>query len=362
MSEPVPHVLVARLDSAGDVLLTGPAVRAIAASGARVTYACGPAGRAAAELLPGVDSVVELDAPWVPLEPRAFDGREIDRFVAHLAADPPDQAVICTSFHQSPLPLALLLRMAGVTTITASSEDHPGALVDQRRRPEQDEHVHEVERSLRLAAMLGYRLAPADGGGLAVRRPLPSTPALGAGYAVVHPGASVPARGIPAATARGLVARLADRGHWVVVTGGPAEQELVRRVADVDRDGFVALTQPVSLAALAGVLDRAAVVVTGNTGPAHLAAAVGTPVVSVFAPVVERHRWEPWRVPSVVLGDQTVPCAGCRARSCPLPTQICLAPVTAEALTDAAERWLGSPAQGRKGADQGRSPELAAQP
>ena len=48
-----------------------------------------------------------------------------------------------------------------------------------------------------------------------------------------------------------------------------------------------------SLAELAGVLERAACVVVGNTGPAHLAAAVGTPVVSLFAPVVPAERWAP---------------------------------------------------------------------
>lgn len=364
MSEPDgrgdPHVLVARLDNAGDVLLTGPTVRAIAASGAWVTYLCGPSGRAAAALLPGVNAVVELDAPWVPLEPGPFDGRAIDRFLAQVAADRPDQAVICTSFHQSPLPLALLLRMAGVASIAACSGDHPGALVDHRRRPEHDDRAHEVERSLRLAATLGYGLPQGDDGRMAVRRPLPSRPAFGEGYAVVHPGASVPARGIPADTARRLVERLADHGHRVVVTGGPNEQDLVRTVAGTERDEVSALIRPISLAALAGVLDRASVVVTGNTGPAHLAAAVGTPVVSVFAPVVALQQWAPWRVPSVVLGDQTVPCAGCRARSCPLPSQLCLEPVTADALTEAAERWLGAQTQGR--APQADEPHAAERP
>ena len=52
------HVLVARQDSVGDVLLAGPAVRAVAAGAGRVTLLCGPRGRAAAALLPGVDEVV----------------------------------------------------------------------------------------------------------------------------------------------------------------------------------------------------------------------------------------------------------------------------------------------------------------
>jgi ADP-heptose:LPS heptosyltransferase len=70
-------------------------------------------------------------------------------------------------------------------------------------------------------------------------------------------------------------------------------------------------------------------VVTGNTGPMHLAAAMGRPVVAVFAPTVPASRWAPWQVPHLLLGDQAVPCAGCRAVTCPLDHQWCLAGVTA---------------------------------
>jgi ADP-heptose:LPS heptosyltransferase len=66
------------------------------------------------------------------------------------------------------------------------------------------------------------------------------------------------------------------------------------------------------------------VVVAPNTGTAHLAAAVGTPVVSLFAPVVPAERWAPYGVPTVLLGDQHAPCARSRARSCPVPGHPCL--------------------------------------
>ena len=80
------------------------------------------------------------------------------------------------------------------------------------------------------------------------------------------------------------------------------------------------------------MLAGAAAVVVGNTGAAHLAAAVGTPVVSLFAPTVPAARWRPWRVPHELLGVD-VPCAGCRARACPVPGHPCLEGVgVAEAL------------------------------
>ena len=85
----------------------------------------------------------------------------------------------------------------------------------------------------------------------------------------------------------------------------------------------------------AGVLAAAEAVVVANTGPAHLAAAVGTPVVSLFAPVVPAARWAPYGVPTRVLGDQAAACAGTRARTCPVPGHPCLTSVTARDVVDA---------------------------
>jgi ADP-heptose:LPS heptosyltransferase len=292
-ARPGRHVLVARLDNDGDVLLAGPAVRAVAAGARRVTLLCSPAARPAAALLPGVDEIVTFEAPWVPADPPAFDP-------------------------------AAALRMARVSELAAISVDYPGALLDVRHRVCDD--IHEVERNLSLVATLGYHLPPGDDGRLRILGPpeprpdaLPPRP-----YVVVHPGASVPARAwSPAANTR-LVARLAELGRAVVVTGGPSERDLCARVA-AGAPGTVDLSGATDLAGLAGVLAGADAVVVGNTGPAHLAAAVGTPVVSIYAPTVPAGRWRPWRVPHVVLGAQDIGCAGCRSRVCPMPEQPCLA-------------------------------------
>ncbi|OMQ14584.1 glycosyl transferase, partial [Modestobacter sp. VKM Ac-2676] len=83
-----------------------------------------------------------------------------------------------------------------------------------------------------------------------------------------------------------------------------------------------------TLAEMAALLDGAAAVVVGNTGPAHLAAAVGTPVVSLFSPVVPAVRWAPYGVPTVLLGDQSAPCRDTRARECPVPGHPCLMSVS----------------------------------
>ena len=90
------------------------------------------------------------------------------------------------------------------------------------------------------------------------------------------------------------------------------------------------LSGQLDLGQLAAVLRRARAVVVGNTGPAHLAAAVGVPVISLFAPVVPATRWAPFTDRLVLLGDQHAGCAGSRARHCPVPRHPCLDSITGE--------------------------------
>jgi ADP-heptose:LPS heptosyltransferase len=358
------RVLVARLDSAGDVLLAGPAVRAIAAHPDvdEVVMLCGPQGAPAAAALPGVDRVLTWACPWIsdPAPPvtaehlaelHALLGGRAGRGAGRDAGDAgtpsaggavasarPDVAVLLTSFHQSPLPLALLLRLANVGRIVGASVDFAGSLLDVRLRPGEDfpEDQPETERALTIARAAGFELPEGDDGRLAVL-PAPDVSALVGDrpYVVVHPGAAVPARAWPAESARDLVRLLVERGDSVVVTGGPGERELTAHVA-----GGIALDLGgrTDLPTLAGVLAGATVVVTGNTGPAHLAAAVGTPVVSLFAPVVPAIRWAPYGVPIELLGDQNERCAGTRARVCPVPGHPCLAGVSPEDALAACDR------------------------
>ena len=340
------RVLVVRLDGTGDVLLAGPAVRAVAAApDTEVSLLCGPAGEAAGRLLPGVRHVLGWASPWVvaPAPPVTWAG--VDDVVKMLAGHTFDEAVVLTSFHQSPLPTALVLRLAGVPRITGASVDYAGTLLDVRLRPgagpcdDLPEDLPEPERALAIAAAAGYLLPLDDDGRLAVHPPPPVTALLGPvadePYVVLHPGAKVPARQWPAGHHRAAAELLERDGIPVVVTGGRDERALTATVAggrSVDLGGRT------DLAHLAGVLAGASAVVAGNTGPAHLAAAVGTPVVSLFAPVVPAHKWRPYKVAQVLLGDQDAPCRDTRARDCPVPGHPCLRGVPPEEVVAAVHR------------------------
>ncbi|MCP3804897.1 glycosyltransferase family 9 protein [Allokutzneria sp. A3M-2-11 16] len=323
------RVLVARLDSDGDVLLAGPAIRA-AATGGHVTLLCGPSGYQAAELLPGVTEIVEWACPWIVPDPPPVDPAEVRDLVEFLAAQRFDVALILTSFHQSSLPLALLLRLAGVPRIVAASTDYPGSLLDTRLRQEDD--IPEAQRALQVAEAAGFALPDGDDGLLRVKAP-PKYEGPDR-YVVLHPGASVPARAWAPNRCAETVVALAEAGHHVVVTGSPAESELTALVAG---DHGVDLGGRTTLAELAGVLAGAEAVVVGNTGPAHLAAAVGTPVVSLFSPVVPASRWAPYGVPVRLLGDQWADCRGTRARECPIPGHPCLNSISPDAVVAAVD-------------------------
>ncbi|WP_250002582.1 HAD-IIIA family hydrolase [Actinoplanes sp. M2I2] len=328
-------VLVVRSDSAGDVLVTGPAIRAVAAGADRVVMLCGPRGRHAAELLPGVDELVEWRLPWIDPQPGPVDPADVAALTERLRATGASEAVVFTSFHQSALPLALILRTAGVGRITAISEDYPGSLLDVRHRGV-PAGVPEPERARSVAAAAGFALPPGDDGRLRVTA---ATKRAGE-YVVVHPGASCEARSVPPEAMRRIVAGLADAGHRVLVTGGPDERHLAAYVAGTAGEQ-VGRT---SMAELAAILADATALVVANTGPAHLAAAVGTPVVSLYAPTVPYGQWGPYRVPNVRLGDSAAPCRDTRATTCPVDGHPCLSTIEPAEVVAAVAR-LAAPAE-----------------
>ena len=144
-------------------------------------------------------------------------------------------------------------------------------------------------------------------------------------YVVVHASASVPARAPSAGKVAAVAAALAAAGYRLVVTGSTAESALTAAVCRAAAAGPgpatpVDLGGRTSLPMLAAVLAGADVVVAPNTGAAHLAAAVGTPVVSLFAPVVPAARWAPYGdTPRSCSAARTLPARAAGRASVPSP-------------------------------------------
>ncbi|MGV2921158.1 glycosyltransferase family 9 protein [Streptomyces alfalfae] len=257
--------LVVCPDSMSGVLLAGPAVRAVAASADHVTVMCGPRGAPAARLLPGVDDVLVREAPGAGDGPSAVDDADPDGLRGRLAEAAFDAALVLTPSEEGPPPAALPTRTAHL----------PRAGGDGRGG-------HAAEAALATAASLGFAPRHGDDGRLRVH-PAPDTTGLtGNGpYVVLHPGTGAPVSARDAERAAEAVVLLADGGHRVVVTGGPEEKGLTRRVSG---DTAVDLGGRTDLRTLSGVLRAADAVITGGTGPAHLAAAAGTPAALLGGP------------------------------------------------------------------------------
>ncbi|MFC7616437.1 glycosyltransferase family 9 protein [Actinokineospora soli] len=136
--------------------------------------------------------------------------------------------------------------------------------------------LHERDRWCRMLAAHGIAADPTN---LRIDHPAVESPAPGA--VVVHPGAACGSRRWPADRFATVAAALRRAGHRVVVTGGPGEHALADHVASASG------AEPVrtALDVLAALVADAALVITGDTGVAHLASAYRTPSVVLFGPV-----------------------------------------------------------------------------
>ena len=345
------NLLCVRLDSLGDVLMTTPAIRALreSASGRSVTLLTSPAGAAVARLVAEIDEVLVYEAPWLKATPQRTSAVGDLEMVERLRTGGFDGAVIFTVYSQNPLPSALLCYLADIPLRLAHCRENPYQLLtDWVHETEPESGIrHEVRRQLDLVGSVGCRTGDEH---LSLRVPDPDRARV-AGlvhelgidrdrpWAVVHPGASAPSRRYPPEHYARVIRHLqAEHGWEVVLTGTVSESTLVDGIA---ADAGVAthrLAGKLTLGEMAALIEAAPIVISNNTGPAHIAAAVGTPVVDLYALTNLQHT--PWGVPSRVL-YQDVPCRLCYRSVCPEGHHQCLRGVAPEAVIEAARELVG---------------------
>ncbi|GAA4465999.1 glycosyltransferase family 9 protein [Phytohabitans houttuyneae] len=342
------RVLVVRPDNLGDVVMAGPAVRALhrAAPNARLDLLAAPAGAAVAALVPHVDGVLTAPVSWQQLDPAEVPPDADRALVRRLARGRYDAAVVLTSFSQSPWPAAYLCRLAGVPVRVGESKEFGGAGLTHWV-PAPPDASHQVDRMLHVLERVGV---PSAGAELRLDLPPPARVearealarrGIGAGepYAVLLPGASCPARRYPPERFARVAADLSAAGLAVVVAGSAREAALVAQVTGAGRATTTGPVPParhatttaptprtrratvtgetgLGVPGLAALIAGSAVVVSNNSGGAHLASASGRPVVVLFAGTEEPAQYAPRGTPAAVL---TVPtsCAPCRQLRCP---------------------------------------------
>src|SRR5438067_6136606 len=236
------NVLCVRLDNAGDVLMTTPALRALkhAVPRRRLTLLSSSAGCALARYVPEIDAAIRYDAPWVKNDFNAGESGVL-QMRDELAAQRFDAAVIFTVYSQSPLASAMLCYLAGVPLRLAHCRENPYQLLtDWIREIEPHERVrHEVQRQLDLVAAIGARplelqlsFAVVDQDrGDAIQKLRDAGIDTERDWLTMHPVASAPSRRYPAERfahiARELVTRLDCQ---IALTGDASETALAEYV------------------------------------------------------------------------------------------------------------------------------------
>ncbi len=260
MSGRRPAVLMLRALGLGDFLTGVPAYRALRACypGYEIVLAAPPQLALLAELTGAIDRVL----PTGELQPVPWRG--------------PPPAVAADLHGNGPASHDLVRAVGAPITMMYASPADPDVA-----GPWWDEEEHEVTRWCRL---LGWWGLPADPSALLLS--LPAWPARVRRAAVIHPGAASGSRRWPAARFAEVARTLAAWGLPVVITGTGAERSLADQVALAAGLGRGAvLAGRTDLAGLAAVVAEASVVISNDTGVAHLAVAYGTPSVTLFGPV-----------------------------------------------------------------------------
>jgi lipopolysaccharide heptosyltransferase II len=342
------NVLCVRLDNLGDVLMTTPAIRALRQSvpGRRVTLLGSRAGAAAAAHVPEIDEAIAYDAPWMKLAQPTLAADDL-AMRATLASRRFDAAVIFTVYSQSALPAALLCRLAEIPLRLAHCRENPyHLLTDWVRETEPEGGVrHEVRRQLDLVAAVGARTGD-ERLSFRVRteeRLRASMKLAEAGidpdrpWIALHPGATAPSRRYaPERFGRAALELARILRCQVAITGDAAEAELAERVRALAGPAARSLAGRLALGEFAALLAQAPLLVSNNTGAVHLAAAVGTPVVDLYALTNPQHT--PWLVPHRVL-SKDVPCRNCYRSVCPHGHQECLDVPVDAVVAAACELW-----------------------
>jgi len=309
------HLLCVQLGSPGDVLLCTPALRALRAQcpDRNVTLLVSPSGAAIGPYLPDVDAVLSHEAPWSKNGAAAAPSAHLD-WIATLAAQRFDGAVIFTNRNASALPAALLCRLAGIPLRAAWCRDDPsGLLTHWIADPEPGAMLrHPVQRQLDLVRHLGAevpdeRLAfvPTQPDLARMRTRLQAAGIDPADrWLVLHLGAGAQARRWPQHRWNTLIRALHERiGCPLVLAGGARDTALIDALAIPPGACVHSLAGQLAIGELGALLAQASLLLGTDQEAAVLAAAVGAPVVHLGTSLDPQYT--PWRVPSRVLNHET---------------------------------------------------------
>jgi heptosyltransferase-1 len=359
-----PRILLVRTSSLGDVVHALPVLTALRRRLPAATLGW-VVEEAFAPLLAGHPDLDELLVvrlrSWGrrPLAPRTL--AEAARFLARLRRFAPHVVLDLMGNHKAAVIAALSLCRRRIGHARAWRREPSSALWLSETVPARGTHA--VDRTLSLLDALGLPPEPADFGGEKLLRPAATAPhaAPGERYVLLHPGAGWGNKIYPPAWWGAAVRLLhAATGVRTLVAAGPGEEALAATVASgsagsaaataaaggsgdgaaggstPNRPGAVEVVAAPDLASLTALLRGAALVLGGDTGPTHLARALGTPVLMVMGPT-DPARHGPYGDPDLAV-HRRLPCSFCHRRFA--ETKACLLEIPPARLAERAARLL----------------------
>jgi ADP-heptose:LPS heptosyltransferase len=320
------RLLVVRLDNIGDVVMTGPVLRALKENlpGSRITLMASPGGSKAAPLLPWVDEVFAWRVLWQDLGYLSFDPAREWEMIRTLKEGSYDAAILLTSFKQTPHAPGYACYLAGIPLRLGVSKEWGGGVLSDEA-PSVPDELHQVERNLRLIEHLGFWVEDRT---LSIRVPKEAREtaaqlleargvAPGTPYLLLNPWASAQARTYPTDRFARAAGHLSEETGWpVVVTGTGKDRESASGLFEALGERGMDLVGATGLPELAALVEGARLVLTNNTSTMHLLDALRVPGVVLFSGTELEQQWRPRSAPHRLLRRETW-CSPCYAFTCP---------------------------------------------
>ncbi len=308
------RILILRLGSLGDIVHALPAVAALreAFPEARIDWLVDAPYTEFLRFVPVVDEGIE----WC--DPRRSGWRTVLGVLRRLRAARYDAAVDLQGLLKS----AILARASGAVRVVGFARAHlrePAACAFYREVAYPEDSAHVVDKNLALARVVGAtatsRRFPIEAPPSGIVEAARGSAGIGErAFALLNPGAAWPNKRWPPERFGRLAAHLQERHRLAsLVVWGPGEQEIAHRVVE-SSSGAAHLVPETSLGDLVTLTKASELMVSGDTGPLHIAAAVGTPVVAIFGPT-DPGRNGPWSSRDVVVSRSDV-CVCYHKRRC----------------------------------------------
>ncbi len=304
------NILIIRADNMGDLMMSQPAIRALKETFAcRITVLTSSMAAGIAPYISEIDDVIVFDLPWIKAK-ETIGSKETFALVELLSQKQFDAAVVFTVFSQNPLPAAMIAFMASIPLRLAYCRENPYNLLTNWV-PDKEPYTfiqHQVLRDLALVQSVGAdtqnRILNLNIPDTAFERVKSKLEEAGINttkpWLIFHAGVSEKKREYRSHLwVKAAKKLITEKGFQVLFTGAASEKILCDELAKQTGENAFSVAGLFSLDEFIALIKKSPVVVSVNTGTVHIAAAMNTPVVVLYAQTNPQHL--PWMVQNRIL-------------------------------------------------------------